>query len=59
MEKMAVRSTLDSTIIMNNTTTEVSIDIKRDSIEKYTCDSNMDKIQGYVYSLLESILLFC
>ena len=59
MEKMAVRSTLDSTLIMNDTTTEVSVDFKRNSIEKYSYDSSMDKIQGYVYSLVEAICFQC
>jgi len=31
---MAVRSTLNYAIIMNDTTTEVSVDFKRDSIKK-------------------------
>ena len=59
MEKMAVRSTLDSTLIMNDTTTEVSVDFMRDSIQKYSYDSSMDKIQGYVYSLVEAICYQC
>jgi len=59
MEKMAVRPTLVSTIIMNNKTTEVSVDFMRDSIHKYSYDSNMDKIQGYVYSLVEGICYHC
>jgi len=32
MDKMAVRSTLDSIVIMNDTTTQVSVDFKRNSI---------------------------
>ena len=59
MEKMAVRSTLDSTLIMNDTTTEVSVDFKRNSIEKYSYDSSMKKNQGYVYSLVEAICFQC
>ncbi len=59
MEKMAVRSTLDSTLIMNDTTTEVSVDFMRNSIEKYSYDSSMEKIQGYVYSLVEAICFQC
>jgi len=49
MEKMAVMSTLDSTLIMNDTYTEVSVDFMRDSIEKYGYDSNMDKIQRFFF----------
>jgi len=45
MDKMAVRSTLDSTIIINDTTTEVSEDFKRDSIDKYSYKGNMEKIR--------------
>jgi len=59
MEKMAVRSTLDSTLIMNDTSTEVSVDFMKNSIEKYNYDSSMDKIQGYIYSLVEAICYPC
>jgi len=48
---------MDSTIIMNDTTIEVSVDFMRDSIHKCSYDSNMNKIQGYVYSLVEGICL--
>jgi len=59
MEKMAVRSTLNSTLITNDTTTEVSVDFTRNSIEKYSYDSSMEKIQVYVYSLMEGICYQC
>ena len=59
MEKMVVRSTLDSTIMMNDSTAEVSSDFKRESIAIYNYDSNEEKIHYYVYSLLEVICYQC
>ena len=51
MEKMVVRSTLDSTIMMNDSTAEVSSDFKRESIAIYNYDSNEEKfiIMSTVY----------
>ena len=59
MEKMVVRSTLDSTIMMNDSTAEVNADFKRESIAIYNYDSNEEKIHYYVYSLLEVICYQC
>ena len=59
MEKMVVRSTLDSTIMMNDSTADVSADFKRKLVAKYNYDSNEEYIPYYVYSLLEVICFQC
>ena len=59
MEKMVLRSNLDSTIIINDTATEVSTEFKRELIDKYNYDCSEAKIQHYVYSLLEVICFQC
>ena len=59
MEKMVMRSTLDSTIMMNDSAAEVSTDFKRELVAKYNYDSSVEKFPYYVYSLLEVICFQC
>ena len=59
MEKAIVRSTLDSTIMMNIAVTENQFEFRKDYIDKYIYKCKEENKHFYVYSLLEVLCFQC
>lgn len=59
MEKAIVRSTLDSSIMMNVTVPENQFVFTKDFIDKYIYECKEENKHFYVYSLLELLCFQC
>ena len=59
VEKMVVRSTLDSTIMMNDASEESHVEFRKELIPNYIYECKEASMSHYVYYILEILCFQC